>query len=278
MSRLSARRPPGTAPGDLLDARDQQLAAIVGAPECAGGEQDDGAWNVFVGNGQSLVLGTTSAKLITRRMPMIPTRLTIAFRAGTSTSDLSPSLSGGSVGGLHRFPPGNAGSGAQRARADAVGRGHGRAMRSTARAWISTATWAATCSRWARWRCLPERSNSGGSEPGGDAASDVGALTAGDYLMEYNGAAWSMRRADTGAAVTLSGAGTVASPFVADGLSIVVRRRGLRRVTASWSGPRPVPPLGISVLVTDPARVAAAAPIRSNAAVSNTGYRHHFFR
>ena len=88
--------------------------------------------------------------------------------------------------------------------------------------------------------------------------------------MSYTGGAWSLARADTGAAVTMTGAGTVGSPFVADGLSIVVGGaptngdRFLVQPTATAID-------GMDVLITDPSRIAAAAPIRTGASPANLG-------
>jgi flagellar hook-associated protein 1 FlgK len=116
---------------------------------------------------------------------------------------------------------------------------------------------------------LPQNSNTGTATVA-VTRTDAGALTSGDYILEFSGGAWSARRTDTGAAVPLSGAGTVASPFTADGLSIVVGGtpsngdRFLVRPTANAVA-------GMSVLVTDPSRLAAAAPIRTSEATTNTG-------
>jgi flagellar hook-associated protein 1 FlgK len=72
--------------------------------------------------------------------------------------------------------------------------------------------------------------------------------------------------------VALSGAGTVASPFVADGLSMVISTpagavagdRFLIRPTRDAVN-------GMSTLITDAGRFAAAAPITASRNTSNTG-------
>jgi flagellar hook-associated protein 1 FlgK len=116
---------------------------------------------------------------------------------------------------------------------------------------------------------LPQSTNTGTGTVA-VTRTNAGALTSADYILEFSGGAWSARRADTGATVPLTGAGTLASPFTADGLSIVVGGtpvngdRFLVRPTAGAVA-------GMSVLVTDPARIAAAAPIRTSKATTNTG-------
>ena len=100
--------------------------------------------------------------------------------------------------------------------------------------------------------------------------SDTGALSGADYRLNYDGSSWLLVRSDTGAVVPLSGAGTAASPYRADGLSIVVSGAAAagdrfavlptREATAS-----------LNVRVQNPGSIAVAAPIRAAAALTNTG-------
>jgi flagellar hook-associated protein 1 FlgK len=90
----------GSPPADLLDARDQQLAQLAARIDTTTVTQDGGSINVFVGNGQPLVLGSDASQLVAQADPYQPSRVTLAFRTATSTVDVSASLSGGSVGGL----------------------------------------------------------------------------------------------------------------------------------------------------------------------------------
>jgi flagellar hook-associated protein 1 FlgK len=100
--------------------------------------------------------------------------------------------------------------------------------------------------------------------------TSIGSLTTNDYILEYNGSGWAARRVDTGAPVALSGAGTVASPFLADGLSFVVGGAPTAgdkfKITPTAGAIH-----GMSVLLSDAARIAAAAPIRTSAALTNNG-------
>ncbi|HEV7633184.1 MAG TPA: flagellar basal body rod C-terminal domain-containing protein, partial [Steroidobacteraceae bacterium] len=99
---------------------------------------------------------------------------------------------------------------------------------------------------------------------------DAGAMTTQDYVLQYSGSAWTLRRTDTGAAVTMTGTGTALDPFRADGLAIVVggtAAAGDRYLVKPTAGAV----AGMNVLITDPARVAAASPIRSAAATPNLG-------
>ena len=95
-------------------------------------------------------------------------------------------------------------------------------------------------------------------------------MTGADYILEYNGAAYSLTRADTGQAIALSGTGTPADPFLADGLSMVVAgapAAGDRVLVQSGTGIAGSVRSGIS----DPQAVAMAAPTRSLGDFANTG-------
>ena len=100
--------------------------------------------------------------------------------------------------------------------------------------------------------------------------ADVGGLTGADYVLEYDGASYSLTRADTGQAIPLAGTGTAADPFVADGISIEV-------AGAPAAGDRIMIRTGqdaagsIRALISDPRSIALAAPTRAQAALGNIG-------
>lgn len=265
---VRAQSSAGSPPSDLLDARDGQLAELAKRLDTSVIRQDDGAINVFIGNGQALVLGGNSANVVAQADAFQPGRVTLAFKSANGVVDISGSLSGGTVGGLLDF---------RREMLDPVRNQLGQM--------------AVALSELANGQHLEgvdlagnlgtDMFKVGGVETllssanTGTAALAVtrtgaAALTAGDYVMRYDGTAWAMTRADTGAPVTLSGSGTAGDPFVGDGLSLVVSGtpvagdRILIRPTAKAIS-------GMSVLISDPAKIAAAAPIRSAAAISNTG-------
>ena len=92
------------APNDLLDQRDAQLNELSKLVSVTTVKEDNGALNVFIGNGQSLVVGTTPQKL--NIVPNIydPTRNEIGYTSGgSSTGNISRQISGGSLGGLLNY-------------------------------------------------------------------------------------------------------------------------------------------------------------------------------
>lgn len=258
----------GSAPNDLLDARDQALQELSQHISVSVVKQDDGAWNVFVGNGQSLVLGNNASQLVAQRDLYDPGRMSIAYQSGGSTVDMTSSLSGGALGGVLDFrremldPVRNQLGQIAAGLVSAVNTQHREGMDLRGNAGGDLFALGPV-------GVLPALNN-GGSGSLTVQRTDAGALTASDYLFEFDGAAWSARRSDTGAAVALAGSGTALDPFTADGLSIVVGGapaagdRYLVKPTAGAVG-------GLQVLISDPAEIAAAAPIRTSAAGTNTG-------
>jgi flagellar hook-associated protein 1 FlgK len=258
----------GQAPNDLLDARDKQISDLAQHVNVSVVRQDDGTANVFIGSGQPLVLGSQASTIVTQQDPYDPSRTVLALKSGTSTIDVSSTLSGGSIGGLLDFrsqllePARNQLGQIAVGIASVVNGQHREGIDLQGN--LGGDLFAVGGVR------VLDRSSNAGSATLAATRVDASAMTASDYLMEYSGSAWSLRRIDTGAAVSLSGAGTAGSPFTADGLSIVVSGAAAAgdsfkiRPTASAVG-------GMSVLITDPSKVAAAAPIRSAVAGANTG-------
>jgi flagellar hook-associated protein 1 FlgK len=95
----------GQAPNDLLDQRDQlvnALGKLVGTKVVV---QDGGQYNVFIGNGQTLVLGDKATKLAVVSSSRDPSQTSIAKvnAAGDKVEVQDGVLAGGSLGGLLQF-------------------------------------------------------------------------------------------------------------------------------------------------------------------------------
>ncbi|MDH6184125.1 flagellar hook-associated protein FlgK [Polaromonas sp. CG_23.6] len=95
----------GQAPNDLLDQRDQlvsDLGQLVGTKVMV---QDGGQINVYMGNGQALVLGDQATRLAAVSSAGDPGRIAVAtVNAAGKTVEMQDSLlSGGSLGGLLQF-------------------------------------------------------------------------------------------------------------------------------------------------------------------------------
>jgi flagellar hook-associated protein 1 FlgK len=100
--------------------------------------------------------------------------------------------------------------------------------------------------------------------------TNIAAITGGDYVLARTGTGYTLRRHDTGAAVTFTGTGTALDPILADGMSIVASA-GAATGDQFIIHPTRDAANGFTVAITDPSRVAAAAPIRAAAATTNSG-------
>lgn len=265
---VSAQARTGQPPNDLLDERDRlvdQLSARVAVSTVA---QDDGALNVFIGTGQPLVLGPQAMPLSAQPDAYDPATLRVGIKTAAGFVDVTASLSGGELGGLLDV---------QRQVLDPARRtlgqlavGLAEAVNSQQRAGM-TLTGAAGSDLFAVGgvQVLANESNAGSGSVAA-ARADISQLTAADYVLELGGSGWSLRRADTGDAVAMTGSGTAADPFRADGLEFVVSgaaSAGDRFLVRSTFGAAS----GAQALLTDPAGFAAALPVRAAAAAANSG-------
>jgi flagellar hook-associated protein 1 FlgK len=100
--------------------------------------------------------------------------------------------------------------------------------------------------------------------------TDTGALTPDNYVLAYNAGAYTLTDTTTGTSVVPAGAGTVASPLTAAGLSIVLSGtpasgdQFLIQPTAQAAST-------IQVALTNPSQIAAAGAVATSASDSNTG-------
>jgi flagellar hook-associated protein 1 FlgK len=258
----------GQPPNDLLDQRDALINELSGKVSVSIVAEGESTLNVFIGNGQPLVLGNLASQVTTQVDPLDPERTLLALRTPSGTIDLSKVVSGGTLGGLLDWrsqmlePARNELGRIGVAIASQVNAQHREGMDLTGALGgnffnIGAATATAATANAGTAAVTVTRTN-------------LGALTANDYVLSRTATGYTLRRQDTGAAVSFTGTGTGADPILADGLSIVV---GAGVATGDQYTIRPTGDAltGMSVAITDPARIAAAAPIRTSAASTNTG-------
>lgn len=92
----------GGEPNDLLDQRGQLLKELAEKIDIRTLEQDDRSINVFIGNGQPLVLGNTSNELVAESLSGDVRNWDIGFASGNGKEpvDITRFMSGGELGGL----------------------------------------------------------------------------------------------------------------------------------------------------------------------------------
>jgi flagellar hook-associated protein 1 FlgK len=94
----------GNSPNDLLDRRDQVITQLSELVNITAVGQSDGTVNVFIGNGQGIVIGARSFALGTEIDNAEPDRIDITLEGGGGAEAVITNfLSGGKFGGYLRF-------------------------------------------------------------------------------------------------------------------------------------------------------------------------------
>jgi len=262
----------GALPNDLMDQRDQLVTQLSSLVSIKTNTETDGSVDVFVGSGQALVVRSQATALGATPNGYDPTQLDVTVGSGAGRQVITSSIGGGTLGGLLHAT-------AQMIQPALNGLGQiATAVASQVNAQQQVGldqngVLGRPLFQIAPPQVLANASNSGGASlvPTGTSAT---ALTADDYVLRYQGGAWSATIASSGQAVAVSGNGTT-TPLRVGG------------VTLSLSGgpPPPAPANGdtflvratapaarsIATAISDPRLVAAAAPVQASAAISNVG-------
>ena len=252
----------GGVPNALLDQRDGLVKTLSGYLGVTAVTESDGTMSVYTSSGQGLVSGS-SAYPISSGNNVYDTGRTDVF--DISGNDITGRLSGGSLGALLDYrssvldPIQNqlgqaalalAGSvNGQQAKGLDLNGGQGAAIFSVPTPVVLGAT-----------------TNQGGATVAAKV-DDVSQLTASDYVLRYDGSAWSLQ---TTAGQSVPFVTNPDGSLSAAGLTFTVA--GTAQAGDSYQiQPTRNAAAGIAVSMTDPAGVAAAAALNGSAASANTG-------
>lgn len=86
-------------PNDLFDQRDSLITDLSSMVNVSVNLQDDGSLNVFIGNGQALVIGGLSSDLSTQNNVNDASKLDVVILSNGSLQDITNNISGGKLGG-----------------------------------------------------------------------------------------------------------------------------------------------------------------------------------
>jgi len=256
------------APNALFDQRDEQLSnlsKLVGVSTTA---NSDGSINVFIGNGEPLVLNGSITTLTTVPDPYNASQLDISTATNGGNS-INSQITSGDLGGLlaARTQAVNPAINQIGQLATAVAASANTQQNSGLD--LSGALGSNLFSLSAG-QGIASSNNTGSASATvtvGTTAASLGALTADNYILTYQGGAYSLTDAATGKAVSSTATGnTVTGP----GFSVTLSQtpaagdQFLIEPTAAAAG-------SISVALTNPSQLASAGALTATAAAANTG-------
>lgn len=261
-------------PNDLLDARTEavrQLSALVGTQVVERGN----SYDVYIGSGQPLVVGNTTNTLQTVPGKEDPSRMALQLNRGSSTIDVTSVVSGGEIGGLLTYrkevldPSLNELGRVALVVADQINRQQAQGIDKNGdfgAAIFSNINSTALISQ----RSIAAAGNSAGSGNLDVTIKDTGKLTTSDYQVTFTSATnYTVKRSD-GTDMGAFSTTTTPAPVI-DGFSLSLNGGALSAGDSFKVTPTRGAAAGIQTVLTDPKKIAAAAPLTGVTSANNTG-------
>jgi len=255
----------GQPPNDLLDQRDQLISQLNQETKATVVKQGDGSFNVFIGAGQSLVVGEQAMTLQAVQSLSDLSRIEVAYGSGANITRLQQnSFQGGNLGGLIAFRSEsldveqNALGRVAMVLADTFNQQHklGQDLNGTlgGNLFVQPVPVVNT-----------NAANIGTATVSASVVSSS-ALTGSDYSLRFNGGtAYTLTRLSDN---TVTAFATL--PQTVDGLTITTTAGAVTgdsyTIRPTVNGAR-----DIAVAISDPSKIAASVPIRTNASLANIG-------
>ena len=266
----------GQAPNDLLDQRDllvNQLGLLVGTKLVV---QDGGQYNITIGNGQTLVLGDSATKLAAVRSAADPSRIAVAaVNAAGRAVELPDSMlsGGGMLGGLLQFrnetliPAQNSLGRMAIAMSDAFNAQHKLGIDLNGALGTDFFSQASPA--------IVTNSRNTGNLVLTPSFSDTNQLTTSDYRLDVGaGPSYTLTRLSDNKTIPLAAGFPGAAPAdttTFDGVTLTLASGAGAPGDSFLIQPTRSGARDLAVLVTDPAKIAAASPIVTGNTAANQG-------
>lgn len=264
-----------TSPNSLLDSRNEavrQLNELVGVKVV----ENNGNYDIYTGTGQSLVSGATSYKMSATPSPADPLQYNVQIAYGQTQTDVTTVVTGGAIGGLLRYrsevlvPSMNELSRVAMVMNDQVNTQLAQGIDTKGNFGTALFNNINTAEQISQ-RSVGNLNNSLGSGNLDVTIKDTSKLTASDYEVTFSDADnYTVRRLPNGESL---GAGKLSDnpPKEFEGFTMSLNGAAVAagdsfKVTPTRNGAS-----GMSVALTDPKDIAAAAPLTAAAGVSNSG-------
>lgn len=250
---------------DLRDQRDLLLADLNKEIKTSAVRMSDGSINVYVASGQALVLGAQSASLVAKPSSSDSTQLEIGYQMNGQNLPLREGdITGGRLGGLLQF------------RSDTLA----VAQNTLGRMAVGLAFTLNGQHKLGQdlsgnlggdyFSILPPAAISNSANTGNAqitaAFVDANALTASDYQIDFDGSNYTITRLSDGAAQT-----TATFPLTVDGMQLSLASGAAAAGDTFLLRPVREGATSLSLAIGNPAEIAAASPVRTGNAASNTG-------
>jgi flagellar hook-associated protein 1 len=250
---------------DLLDQRDTLVSELNKLVRVNVITQSDGSYNVFIGTGQSLVVGASTLTLTSRTSTEDPTSIEIGYLVGSTTVVLqADTLQGGELGGLLTFlddtltPAQNEFGRVATVLTQTFNAQHrlGQDLNGALGGDFFVPPVATVVGR---------TSNTGNGVVSATLAN-VGQLTASDYRVSYTGANYIVTRLSDDTQQTFA-----TLPQTIDGVTIALASGTPAAGDSFLVQPTRFAARDIDLAIADTSLIAAAAPIRTATTLANVG-------
>ncbi|MER2298510.1 MAG: flagellar hook-associated protein FlgK [Pseudomonas sp.] len=263
-------------PNDLLDQRDgavRELSSLIGADVV---EQKNGNYDVYLKNGQALVLGNTTQTIGVEPSASDPTRMSLILNRGSTKMDITNSTTGGELGGLIRYrketldPALNELGRVALVVADAINSQLAQGIDKNgdfgATLFSDINSGAAIAQR-----SIARSGNSAGSGNLDVTIKDTGKLTTSDYQVTFTSdKQYTVRKLPDGTDMGSYSLDDDPAPVI-DGFSLALNGGALSAGDSFKITPTRNAAAGIDTVLTDPKRLALAAPLTATSGSGNRG-------
>ncbi|AYG46033.1 flagellar hook-associated protein FlgK [Pseudomonas sp. Leaf58] len=272
ITRLGAT---GGQPNDLLDQRDgavRELNKLIGTDVV----EREGNYDIYLKNGQALVLGKTTQTLGVEPSAADPTRASLMLNRGSTKMDVTSSATGGELGGLIRYrsetldPALNELGRVALAVADAINSQLAQGIDKDGN-FGATLFGDINSAKALSERSIAKSSNSAGSGNLDVTIKDPGKLATSDYQVTFTSATgYSVRKLPEGTEMGRYDLSDDPAPVI-DGFTLSLNGGNLSAGDSFKITPTRNAAAGIETVLTDPKRLALSAPLTATSGSGNKG-------
>ncbi|HWW07647.1 flagellar hook-associated protein FlgK [Collimonas sp.] len=261
----------GQAPNDLLDQRDTLVNSLGQLVATKVVVQDGGQYNVFIGSGQTLVLGDKSStlKAVTAAADPSHTAVALVNAAGVPVELQDSVLSGGSLGGLMQFRNQTLGDAQNALGRMAIGLSDSFNAQHELGVDLNGAAGQAFFTQASPGAIASARNT--GSLVVTPSFSNTSQLTTSDYRVDYANVAGTPQYSVTRLSDNKVLGSYASLPVTFDGVSLQASSGTPNLGDSFLVQPTRTGARDLTVIVTDPAKIAAASPIITGKTATNQG-------